>query len=378
MTALDDRFMGMALALAARAQGQTRPNPMVGAVVVRHGRVVGIGYHHRAGWPHAEVLALRTAGARARGAVLYVTLEPCRHTGRTPPCVPAIVAAGVRRVVAAMPDPSPRMRGRGLRALRAAGLAVRAGVCRAEAQRLNEVYLTWRRRLRPFVTVKVAQSLDGKIATVTGDSRWITGPAARRVAHALRGSVDAIMVGVRTVLADNPRLSARGARPPCPPGGRGAWHQRPFRPPLKVVVDSTCRTPTTARLLTGGDPVLIATTTRAPSARRRALAARGAEILVLPSRDGQVDLRALLRALARREITHLLLEGGGELIAAALRDRLVDRWIAFLAPSLIGGRAAPTPVGGAGIRALRQAVPVRVIAWSCVGDDLMVEARIAT
>ncbi|OGX38520.1 MAG: riboflavin biosynthesis protein RibD [Omnitrophica WOR_2 bacterium RIFCSPHIGHO2_02_FULL_68_15] len=369
MTALDDRFMGMALALAARAQGQTRPNPMVGAVVVRHGRVVGIGYHHRAGWPHAEVLALRTAGARARGAVLYVTLEPCRHTGRTPPCVPAIVAAGVRRVVAAMPDPSPRMRGRGLRALRAAGLAVRAGVCRAEAQRLNEVYLTWRRRLRPFVTVKVAQSLDGKIATVTGDSRWITGPAARRVAHALRGSVDAIMVGVRTVLADNPRLTVR----------KGTLAQASlFRPPLKVVVDSTCRTPTTARLLTGGDPVLIATTTRAPSARRRALAARGAEILVLPSRDGQVDLRALLRALARREITHLLLEGGGELIAAALRDRLVDRWIAFLAPSLIGGRAAPTPVGGAGIRALRQAVPVRVIAWSCVGDDLMVEARIAT
>jgi len=358
----DERFMRVALGLAARARGQTRPNPMVGAVVVRGGRIVGTGYHRRAGQPHAEVLALQAAGQRAHGATLCVTLEPCRHIGRTPPCVPAITAAGVRRVVAAMEDPNPRMRGRGLRALRAAGVATHVGVLRAEAERLNDVYLTWRRRRRPFVTVKVAQSLDGKIATVTGQSRWISGPAARRYVHALRGSVDAIAVGIRTVLADDPRLTVRG--------------RAVVRPPLKVVVDSMLRTPPTARLLAGGGPVLIATTARASSARRRALEARGAEVLVLPSRAGHVDLRALLRSLAHREIAHLLLEGGGELIAAALRDRLVDRWIAIIAPTLVGGRAAPTPVGGAGIRTLRQAVPVQVTAWSRLGDDLVVEGRI--
>lgn len=362
----DARYIRLALQLAARARGRTRPNPMVGAVVVsRAGRLVGAGYHRRAGGPHAEILALRAAGRQARGGTLYVTLEPCRHTGRTPPCVPALVSAGLRRVVVAMADPNPRMRGRALRALARAGIATRLGVRRAEAERLNPVYLTWRRLGRPFVTVKVAQSLDGKIATRTGRSRWISGPAARRYARQLRASADAILVGAGTVLADNPRLTLHKRKGPLLKAV-----------PCKVIVDSTLRTPPTARLFRGGGQVLIATTAAAPAARRRALAARGAELLVLPRRPGGVDLRALCRRLARREITHLLVEGGGTLIASLLRDRLVDRWIAIIAPRLIGGRQAPTPVDGAGVASVRQAVPVRVTAWRRLGDDFVIEGQV--
>ena len=358
----DKIFMRRALALAARGQGRTRPNPMVGAVIVCAGRVVGTGYHRRAGEPHAEVVALRAAGTRARGATLYVTLEPCDHQGRTPPCTAAILASGVRRVVAAHEDPNPRVRGRGLRRLRAAGLATRVGVLAAEARALNEIYLTWRTARRPFVTVKVAQSLDGKIATRTGDSQWISGPAARAYGQALRAQVDAILVGVRTVLADDPRLTCRGPRP--------------MRPPLRVVVDAALRTPPTARLLRGGAPVLIATTRAASAARRRRLAARGAEILILPGRHGRVNLRALLRELARREITHLLIEGGGELIASAVQAGVVDRWIAIIAPILIGGRLALTAVAGDGITSLRQAVPLQGVTWRRLGRDLVVEGRV--
>lgn len=362
MTA-DERFMRAALALAARAQGRTRPNPMVGAVVVSpRGTIVGRGYHPRAGQPHAEMLALRRAGRRARGATLYVTLEPCRHVGRTPPCVPAVVSAGVRRVVVAMEDPNPAMRGRSVRTLRQAGVATRVGVLRAEAERVNPIYLTWRRRGRPFITVKVAQSLDGKIATRTGQSRWISGPAARRYAHQLRASADAMLVGVNTILADNPRLTARGV---------GTLH-----PLVRVIVDSMLRTPPTARVLRGGGPVWIATTAAAPAARRRALIARGAELLILPRRARGVDLRALGRRLAQREITHLLVEGGGELIASLLRDGLIDRWVAMIAPTLIGGRTAPTPVGGAGIASLRRATSIQVTASRRLGHDFVIEGTV--
>lgn len=370
----DERYMRRALALAARARGATRPNPMVGAVIVAGGprrtargrRIVGEGFHRRAGGPHAEITALRAAGRRARGATLYVTLEPCCHTGRTPPCVPAIVKAGIRRVVAAMPDPNPVVGGRGLRRLRAARVATRVGVRAADAEALNPCYLTWRRLGRPFVTVKVAQSLDGKIATRTGASRWISGPAARRYAHTLRAQADAILVGVRTVLRDDPRLTVRAA------GGR-----RPAaaRPPLKVVLDATLRTPPTARVLRGGR-ALLATTAAAPAGRRRALAARGAEVIVFPGRGGLVNLPAVLRHLARREITSLVIEGGGEVIASALKARAVDRWVAIVAPMLIGGREAPTAVAGPGVSSLRQAVPLTVTACRRLGRDLIIEARI--
>ena len=364
-----ERFMSEALRLARRGLGRTSPNPMVGAVVVRGGRVVGRGWHRRAGAPHAEVLALRQAGARARGATLYVTLEPCAHVGRTPPCVDAVIASGITRVVAAMRDPNPRTHGRGFRRLHAAGLAVVQDVLREDAERLNEVFCTYMSARRPFVSVKIAQSLDGKIATAGGQSRWISGAAARRFVHRLRTQVDAIAVGVNTVLADDPLLTVRDR------------HDRPLamgrRPPLRVVVDSQLRTPPSARLFTQqASSVIIATTARAPLARTRRLTARGAEIVRLPARRGGVDLRALCRWLARHDVTHLLIEGGGEVIASALADRLVDRAYVIQAPCFIGGRHAPTSVGGAGAPSLAQAWRLAQPRRRRLGDDWLIEGLV--
>ncbi len=355
--------MRLALGLAARARGRTEPNPVVGAVVVRSGRVVGRGHHHRAGGPHAEVLALRQADGRARGATLYVSLEPCAHFGRTPPCAEAILRAGVRRVVAAMRDPNPLNRGRGLRRLKARGVHTRVGVLERQARALNEVFLTRMERQRPFVTVKVAQSLDGRIAARAGQSRWISGPAARRWARRLRSESDAVLVGVRTVLKDNPLLTARGT-------GRR-------RQPVRVVLDSSLRTPPEARLFSDSSPVWIAATRSAPRARERALRRAGAEVLRFPSEGGRVNLRALLRELAKREISRLLIEGGGEVIASALRARAVDRVAWVVAPKLLGGRQAVPSVGGEGVQHPDQAVRLRNIAVKRLGQDLLVTAEVA-
>lgn len=353
--------MRMALELAARAQGRTHPNPMVGAVVVRGGRVVGRGYHPKAGQPHAEIYALREAGGRARGATLYVSLEPCAHVGRTPPCAEAIVRAGVRRVVAAMIDPDPRVSGRGLRRLRAQKIRTTVGVLAPAARQLNRVFITWKRTGRPFVTVKVAQSLDGKIATHTGSSRWISSPAARRWVHQLREEVDGILIGVETMLQDNPRLSAR-------------LQSHAFQP-MKVVLDSHLRTPPGSRIFSRGARVLIATTPTASPSRARRLQKAGAGILRLPTEKGRVKFTALLRALARREISHLLIEGGGEVIASALAARAVDRYIGIMAPKLVGGRTAPTPVEGAGISHMNQAVLLQNIKIFPLGPDLAISGE---
>ena len=362
------RFMSEALRLARRGLGHTHPNPMVGALVVRRGLVVGRGYHHRAGDPHGEILALRHAGTRARGATLYVTLEPCAHAGRTPPCVDAVIASGVARVVAAMRDPNPRTNGRGFRRLRAAGIRVIEGVLADEARALNDVFVTAMTRRRPLVAVKVAQSLDGKIATSSGQSRWISGRQARAFVHRLRAQVDAILVGVNTVLADDPLLTVRG------PNGRPLDLGR--RPPLRIVVDGALRTPSSARLFRQpGALVIIATTRRAASQRARRLEARGAEVVRFPAHRGGVDLRALCRWLARREIRHLLIEGGGEVVASALTDRLVDRVHIIQAPLIIGGRCAPTSVGGDGIASLASAIPLEQIHRRRLGDDWLIEGR---
>ena len=358
------RCMSVALRLARRGLGRTNPNPMVGALVVRGGRVVGRGFHQRAGAPHAEVLALRQAGRRAHGSTLYVTLEPCAHTGRTPPCVDAVIASGVARVVAAMRDPDPRTNGRGLRRLRAAGIRVIEGVLRREAEQLNEVFCTYMKHRRPFVSVKVAQSLDGKIATSAGRSRWISGGAARAFVHRLRSQVDAVLVGVNTVLADDPLLTARGPA------------ARTLHPLLRIVVDGSLRTPPTARLLTQQpSSVLIATTSNVSSTKARRLAARGAEVVRFPVRHGGVDLRALCRWLARRDITHLLIEGGGDVIASALADRLVDRLHLIQAPIVIGGRRAPSSVGGEGVASLARAVRLASPQWRRLGQDWLIEGR---
>lgn len=356
--------MQRALTLADSARGLTSPNPLVGALVVRDGVVVGEGYHARAGAPHAERLALDAAGEAARGATLYVALEPCVHQGRTPPCVPAVLGAGIRRVVVAVLDPNPRVSGGGVAALRQAGLDVSVGCLEAEARRLNRAFFTWVTERRPLVTLKVAMSLDGKISSWDRSSRWITGEEARREGHRLRGESDAVAVGIETVLADDPELTVR-----LDP----AWPREPYR----VVVDSRGRTPLTARVLASGRPerTLIAVTPAAAAERVEALEARGARVLRLPSRDGRVDLSALLAELAEREVTALLLEGGGELNAAFLEAGLVDRVRVFMAPILLGGRQAPTPVAGSG-RGLKEAFRLSGMRVRPVGMDLLIEGDI--
>jgi diaminohydroxyphosphoribosylaminopyrimidine deaminase / 5-amino-6-(5-phosphoribosylamino)uracil reductase len=359
------RFMRRAIELAEGGRGLTSPNPMVGAVVVTPaGDVVGEGFHARVGAPHAEVEALQAAGPRARGATLYVTLEPCAHHGRTPPCVAAIVAARVARVVAAIGDPNPLVSGRGFAELRLAGIEIVTGVGAADAERQNRAFLTAMRERRPHVTLKAAMTLDGKIADLHGVSRWITGEASRRRAHELRSEADAIVVGVGTVLRDDPELTVRLPRP---------WP----REPMRVVLDTRARTPRTARLLRAGTPsrALIAVGEDVAEERTCDLAATGATIVRCRKRDGRVDLGVCLADLFDREVRAVLVEGGGEVHAAFLDAGLVDRVAISIAPLLVGGRAATPVVGGAG-RELKSAVRLGGFAVSALGDDLLIEAEV--
>ncbi|MBM4037682.1 MAG: bifunctional diaminohydroxyphosphoribosylaminopyrimidine deaminase/5-amino-6-(5-phosphoribosylamino)uracil reductase RibD [Planctomycetes bacterium] len=353
--------MRRALDLAERGRGWVEPNPLVGAVVVRDGQIVGEGHHERFGGPHAEPNAIAAAGDACRGATLYVTLEPCTHHGKTPPCVPAVVAAGFARVVAAMIDPDPRTQGRGLEQLRAAGLDVEVGLLEADAQRLNAPFVKLTKRGLPFVAAKWAMSLDGKTATRIGDSRWISSEPSRELVHTLRGQMDAILIGVGTALADDPLLTAR------PPGPRT---------PARIVADEQARLPLYSQLLqtSAEAPLIIATTEAAPPERRAALAAKGAEILVLPMQRGGVSLRALMAELGRRRMTNVLLEGGGELCAAALAAGIVDKLLVFIAPRLIGGREARTPVEGDGAATMAQAINARDWTVRRIGDDALIEA----
>jgi len=326
-----ERHMRQALRLAEKGRGRTHPNPCVGAVVVRNGRVVGRGFHGRAGAPHAEIMALREAGRRARGATLYCTLEPCAHQGRTGPCTEAIIGAGVRRVFVGMRDPNPLVRGRGLRRLRRAGIAVRAGLFEEEAAALNAAYIFAMRHRRPLVTVKVASSLDGKTATRRRLSRWITDPASRRHAHRARRAFDAIIAGIGTVLADDPRLEAVPKKP--------GW--------TKVVVDSRGRLPLRARLLKTRSRVIVATASM-PLRKEAALRRRNVTVVRCP--DGRrVDLARLLSVLHGLEVRHLLVEGGGTLIGSFFDRRLADRAVFYLAPKIIGGVQALPAVAGKGV-----------------------------
>lgn len=360
----DERYMRRALQLARKGLGRTSPNPVVGAVIVKHGRIIGEGYHRRVGLPHAEVEALRRAGVLARGATLYVSLEPCNHYGRTPPCCEAIIGAGIARVVMATKDPNPITNGRGLAQLRRARIHVVSGVLEVAAQRLNEPFFKTMRTGLPLVIAKVGQSLDGKIATVTGQSQWITSAPARRLSHHLRSRADAILIGVNTLLRDDPALTARGVP------------QRPGRP-IKVILDSRLRTPPTARCLSGRPtaPLLIATTVHA-RAKRAMLERRGAEVVTLPARQGRVPLRRLCRLLARRGVQSLLIEGGGEALAGAFTERVVDRIAWFIAPILIGGRHAPSSFAGRGTSRLTGAIRLADVEVRRIGPDLCVEARV--
>jgi diaminohydroxyphosphoribosylaminopyrimidine deaminase / 5-amino-6-(5-phosphoribosylamino)uracil reductase len=355
----DEACMRLALRLAARGLGRTSPNPVVGAVVVKDGRVLATGYHRRAGLDHAEVAALRRLGFRARGADLYVTLEPCDHHGRTPPCTEAVIRAGIRRVVVGLRDPNPLVNGRGIRRLRRAGIAVEVGCCGAACRQVNEHFICAQQRRRPFVTWKAAVTLDGRIATRRGDSRWVTGPRARELGRALRDTHDAILVGAGTARADDPLLTTR--RP------RG-------RDPVRVVLDGRLTISPRARLLHSGSPAptLVVCSRGAPAARERALRAAGAEVLRLPGRGGRVSPRALLAALLERNILSVLIEGGGETAATFLEAGLVDKLVAFVAPTLVGGRDAIPMLGGRGVARMADAVRLCDTTYRRIGEETMV------
>ena len=356
--------MERALQLARCADHRQGPNPMVGAVLVADGRVVGEGFHQRAGGPHAEVVALEAAGERARGAALYVTLEPCAHAGRTGPCVDRLVAAGVTAVHVATRDPNPLVDGRGVAALRAAGIPVTEGAHAAEARRLIAPFATWITTGLPFVTLKFAMTLDGKLATVAGESRWITGPEARSAAHELRHQHDAVLVGSGTVLADDPLLTAR-------------LPDRVGRQPQRVVADGRLRVPPTAQALRAeAAPPVVLTVRAAPADRRAALEAAGVDVLTCAESDGHPDLRDGLAQLAARGVTSCLLEGGSTLLGAALVAGLVNRVVAFVAPILVGGSAAPDAIGGQGIGRLEAALRLREWTVERYGADLCITGEV--
>ena len=374
----DEAWMTRAVALAEGGRGTTSPNPMVGAVLVRDGRVVGEGFHRAAGTAHAEAVALAAAGPAAAGATCYVTLEPCAHHGRTPPCADALVAAGVARVVAAVTDPDPRVDGAGLARLRAGGVEVGLGTGAAAAASQNAAYLTHRRLGRPRVTLKAAASLDGKVAAPDGSSQWITGPAARADGHRLRAEADAVLVGAGTALADDPRLTVRL------PGHAG-------RQPLRVLADATGRVGTGGHLFDGEAETLVATTPAAPAAAVDAWKAAGAEVLVCgqatitvwggsggalgasPAGRG-VELEGLARALGDRGVLELLVEGGPRLQASLWAAGLADRLVWYLAPLAIGGAGAPGLLDGAGAATLADARRLRLASVDRLGDDLRVVA----
>ncbi|HHW41479.1 MAG TPA: bifunctional diaminohydroxyphosphoribosylaminopyrimidine deaminase/5-amino-6-(5-phosphoribosylamino)uracil reductase RibD [Syntrophomonadaceae bacterium] len=356
----DTAYMERALELAAMARGRTSPNPLVGAVVVRDGEIVGEGYHQKAGTPHAEIHALRQAGEKAKNAVLYVTLEPCCHYGKTPPCTDAIIRAGIKKAVVAVKDPNPLVAGKGIQALQDAGIEVSLGMLEARARRLNEAFFKYMVERRPFVTLKAAMSLDGKIATSSGDSKWITGVEAREYVHRLRAENDAIMVGIGTVLADDPLLTVRL------PGED--------RKPLRLVVDSGLRIPLTSRLVRTArevPTVVAAAKGKCQAEKKEKLESAGVEVWELPEEEGRVGLCSLLEELGKRGVLSVLLEGGSTLNAAALAAGIVDKFIFFYAPKIIGGKGAPGPFGGTGINFLNDAIEIKELSWEKIGSDLM-------
>ncbi|MDD4753376.1 MAG: bifunctional diaminohydroxyphosphoribosylaminopyrimidine deaminase/5-amino-6-(5-phosphoribosylamino)uracil reductase RibD [Desulfitobacteriaceae bacterium] len=355
----DESYMRKALELAQLADGWTSPNPMVGAVIVRDGKIVGEGYHQKAGTPHAEVHALRMAGKEAKGATLFVTLEPCCHHGRTPPCVDAILDAKVARVVAAMEDPNPQVAGRGLKRLRQNGVEVNTGVLENEARVLNEVFLKRMTASLPFVAVKSALTLDGKIATKTGSSRWITGQEARLKAHRLRHKYDGIVAGIGTILADNPQLTVRI------PGEN-------FKNPVRIVIDSSLKIPSDAQVL---DQTLASTliyTARPPAEKVEKLESQGVKVIKCPGPGGRVDLNEALKDMFQRGITSVLVEGGAGINGTLLDGKLIDKMYVFYAPKVVGSHLAPGMFAGSGVSDMKDAVLLDKTNIEIVGSDVLI------
>ena len=359
--------MECALSLARLASGYSSPNPAVGAVVVKDGQVVGMGYTQPVGGPHAEVVALAQAGDKARGASLYVTLEPCCHFGRTPPCTQAIIAAGVSEVHVALVDPNPVVSGNGLAELNAAGIKTCVGAHEGEARQINEAYLKFMATGIPFVIAKFAMSLDGKIATRTGDSHWISNEQSRCYVHSVRHTVDAIMIGVNTLITDDPKLTARGCA-----GKSGATAKQP----LRIIVDGSGRVPVNARVFRQPGHTLVAWTEPVNEEKRRQLEDLGAEIVVVPGSEGLVDLEAVLRTVGERPVSTVLLEGGSELLGYAFDHGLVDRVLAFIAPLVIGGSDGRTAVGGMGADTVARALSLERVEVRGFADNVLVSGYV--
>jgi diaminohydroxyphosphoribosylaminopyrimidine deaminase/5-amino-6-(5-phosphoribosylamino)uracil reductase len=359
-----EEYMKLAIKLAKKGRGSTNPNPMVGSVIVKNDKILATGFHKRAGLPHAEIAALNRAGERARGAILYVNLEPCRHYGRTSPCTKTIIQAGIKEVYCAMPDPNPLNNGKGIEELRKNGVRVKVGILEEESRKLNEVFIKFITQRMPFVTVKVAQSLDGKITTRTGESKWISSKNSRLLGKRLRSEVDAIVVGVDTIIKDNPLLN----RKPL------TANRKPHKIYYKIILDSKLRISPKARIFSKESlgKVILATTKYAPRSKVD-LFSRKAEVLICQDRNKQVDLRDLMKKLAQKEISHVLIEGGGESIASALEAKIADKILFFISPKIIGGRDAVTSVEGEGIERLSRAIRIKDAKVRRIGEDVLVE-----
>ncbi len=363
---MDDTFyMKRALELAKKGIGYTNPNPLVGAVIVKDGKIIGEGYHHSYGSAHAEIDAFSSAKQPVQDAVMYVNLEPCSHYGKTPPCVAAIVEKKIRKVVIAMKDPNPLVSGKGIAYLEKHGIEVVTGVLEEEARKLNEIFIKYITTKTPFCLLKTAMTLDGKIAAHTGDSKWITGEASRKAVHELRHRFSAIMVGIQTVLADDPLLTTR-------------LENKKGRNPVRIIVDSRGRIPLETNVLQcdAETSTIIATTDQIMEKKKEAIEKKGAHVLILPSKDGKVSLKDLMRELGRLQIDSVLLEGGSTLNASALQEGIVDKVMAFIAPKILGGEKAKTPVGGQGKDFVRDAFLLENMRFEKSGEDILIEGDI--
>ena len=360
---MNDKYMKRALELAAKGKGRTSPNPMVGAVIVKSGRIIAEGYHRKAGTPHAEVVALKKAGAKAKGATLYVNLEPCCHTDKkTPPCTKEIIRSGINKVVIAMKDPNPKVSGKGIRELRKAGIIVETGIMKLEAQELNKAFIKFITQKEPFVILKIAQSLDGKIATAKGESKWITGEKARNLVHELRNEVDAVLVGINTVKKDNPSLDCKIK------GGRN---------PYRIIMDSRLNISLDSKVLKYKDKKTIIAATPSASSRNKSLIEKqGNKVLIVKEASGRVSLKALMKALGKLDISSVMIEGGSSINASALSSRIVDKIMVFIAPMIIGGSDSIPSIGGKSPAQLGKTIKLRNLRINRVGQDILIQGDI--
>jgi len=355
-------YMDLALKLALKAKGRTLPNPMVGALVVKDGKIIGQGYHKKAGLAHAEIVALDQAGNSSKDASLYVTLEPCRHFGRTPPCVNRIIRSQIKEVFVGMLDPNPLNNGKGIAILKKSGIKVSVGYLEDELKELNSIFIKYISKKMPHITVKVAESLDGRVATKTGESKWITSDASRSFAHKLRGNFDAIVVGVNTVILDNPRLDA--------------WFSK--KQPVKVIVDSHLSTPDNANVFLKGKVIIATIASKQPGqeTENMKVLSQKATILQVKEKNGQIDLKDMFKKLAAMEISSVLVEGGGTLIGSLFDDKLVDKVEFFISPKIIGGKDAISSVMGKGISHINEVKKLQNVKFRKIGEDFFIEGKV--